>query len=311
MGSSGEGVVATATEYQEEAGFRITPAVAWLLAINIGVFFLQLAVFGERNVFATLGFDSVAMPAGWWTMATYMFVHAGLAHIAFNMFALWTFGPRVESEWSTRGFIAFYLWCGLGGSLTHLILVRSGVLVGASAAVFGVMLAFAMRWPDEEVFVFGIIPMKTKWFVAWLVAINLLLAIASQRGGAGGSSIAAIAHLGGLLFGWIYIKGPGTGGIERFRQRVAAVPDEADEMPRAVPKPQPRTRDSSVSRTDAIVAKSLAVTPKLLPPVPDTRKRRAEELNRVLDKISSSGVESLSPDERKVLERFSRELRGG
>lgn len=311
MGSSGEGVVATATEYQEEAGFRITPAVAWLLAINIGVFFLQLAVFGERNVFATLGFDSVAMPAGWWTMATYMFVHAGLAHIAFNMFALWTFGPRVESEWSTRGFIAFYLWCGLGGSLTHLILVRSGVLVGASAAVFGVMLAFAMRWPDEEVFVFGIIPMKTKWFVAWLVAINLLLAIASQRGGAGGSSIAAIAHLGGLLFGWIYIKGPGTGGIERFRQRVAAVPDEADEMPRAVPKPQPRTRDSSVSRTDAVVAKSLAVTPKLLPPAPDTRKRRAEELNRVLDKISSSGVESLSPDERKTLERFSRELRGG
>lgn len=311
MESSGEGVVATATEYQEEAGFRITPAVAWLLAINIGVFFLQLAVFGERNVFATLGFDSAAMPAGWWTMATYMFVHAGLAHIAFNMFALWTFGPRVESEWSTRGFIALYLWCGLGGSLTHLILVRSGVLVGASAAVFGVMLAFAMRWPDEEVFVFGIIPMKTKWFVAWLVAINLLLAIASQRGGAGGSSIAAIAHLGGLLFGWIYIKGPGTGGIERFRQRVAAVPDEADEMPRAVPKPQPRTRDSSVSRTDAVVAKSLAVTPKLLPPAPDTRKRRAEELNRVLDKISSSGVESLSPDERKILERFSRELRGG
>jgi hypothetical protein len=243
-------------------------------------------------------------------MATYMFVHAGLAHLAFNMFALWTFGPRVEAEWSTRGFTAFYLWCGLGGALTHLILVRSGVLVGASAAVYGVMLAFALRWPDEEVFVFGIIPMKTKWFVAWMVVVNLLLAMASQRGG-GGSSIAAIAHLGGLIFGWVYIKGPGSGGIERFRRRVAAVPDDRDEMPRAVPKPQPRSRESSLSRTDAVVAKSVAVTPKLLPPAGDTRKRRAEELNRVLDKISQSGVQSLSPDERTILERFSRELRGG
>ncbi len=300
--------MATATEYQEEAPFRITPAVAWLLAINIGVYFLQLAVFGERNVFAALAFDSVAMPAGWWTMATYMFVHAGLAHLAFNMFMLWTFGPRVEAEWSARGFTAFYLWCGLGGALTHLILVRSGVLVGASAAVYGVMLAFALRWPDEEVFVFGIIPMKTKWFVAWMVVINLLLAMLSQRGGPG-SSIAAIAHLGGLAFGWIYIKGPGSGGIERFRRRVAAVPDEPDEMPRPVPKP--RTRESPVSRADAVVARSMAVTPKLLPPPPDTRSRRAEELNRVLDKISRSGVQSLSPDERRILERFSRELRGG
>lgn len=303
--------MATATEYQDEARFRITPAVAWLLAINIGVFFLQLAIFGERNVFGALGFQSAAMPAGWWTMATYMFVHAGLAHVAFNMFMLWTFGPRVESAWTTGSFIAFYLWCGLGGALTHLILVRSGVLVGASAAVYGVMLAFALRWPDEEVFVFGIIPMKTKWFVAWMVAINLALAVASQRGGTGGSGIAAIAHLGGLLFGWAYIKGPGSGGIERFRQRVAAIPDDADEMPRAVPKPHPRTRESSVNRTDAVVAKSMAVTPKLLPPPGDTRKRRAEEVNRVLDKISKSGVQSLSPDERTILERFSRDLRGG
>ncbi|MGI9141304.1 MAG: rhomboid family intramembrane serine protease [Gemmatimonadaceae bacterium] len=298
-------------EFQEERRFGITPAVGWLLAINIGVFFLQLTIFGERNVFGALGFESVVMPAGWWTMATYMFVHAGLAHLAFNMFALWTFGPRVESEWTTRSFTAFYLWCGLGGALTHLILVRSGVLVGASAAVYGVMLAFAIRWPDEEVFVFGLIPMKTKWFVGWMVVVNLALAVASQRDGAGGSGIAAVAHLGGLVFAWVYIKGPGSGGIERFRRRVAAIPDDADEMPRAVPKPQPRTRESAASRTDSVVAKSIAITPKILPPPVDSRKRRSEELNQVLDKISRSGVESLSPDERTILERFSRELRGG
>lgn len=302
--------MAITSDYPEEQRFGITPAVAWLLAINIGVFFVQLAIFGERNIFNALGFASAEMPAGWWTIGTYMFVHAGLAHLAFNMFALWTFGPRVEAEWGTRGFTAFYLWSGLGGALTHLILVRSGVLVGASAAIYGVMLAFAMRWPDEEVLVFGVIPMKTKWFVAWMVVINLLLAMASQSGGTG-SGIAAIAHLGGLLFAWVYIKGPGSGGIERFRRRVAAIPDDQDEMPRAVPKPQPRTRDSSVSRTDAVVAKSMAATPKLLPPKVDSRKRRSEEVNRVLDKISQSGVQSLSPDERTILERFSRELRGG
>ena len=129
---------------------RMTPAVQWLMAANIGVYFLQLTLIGPDQIFRALGLSVGDLASGWWTPFTYMFVHAGLWHLAFNMFALWMFGPRVEESWSTRGFLYFYLWCGLGGAVAHLLLQRNAGLIGASAAVSGVMLAYALRWPDED-----------------------------------------------------------------------------------------------------------------------------------------------------------------
>ena len=173
------------TSYDQPTHPRMTPAVQWLIAANIGVFFLQVTLFGADNVFGAIGLDPAQFPADWWTIVSYMFVHGGLWHIAFNMLSLWMFGPRIENIWGARSFTYFYLWCGIGGAIAHLIFTGEAGLVGASAAVMGVLLAYALRWPDEEVYVFGVLPMKTRWLVVWLALINLAMGISSSSGGSG------------------------------------------------------------------------------------------------------------------------------
>lgn len=293
---------------------RMTPAVQWLLAANIGVYFLQVALIGSENVYRALGLTG-DLAYGWWTPFTYMFVHAGLAHIAFNMFALWMFGPRVEYSWNTRSFTYFYIWCGLGGAVAHLLLQRNAGLIGASAAVSGVMLAYALRWPDEEVYLFGVIPMKTRWLVVWMVVINLAMGVASSPGESG---IGWFSHLGGLAFGWIYLRMSSFGGLDNFRRWVSPVPDEPEDGFRAVPRVKPSNRqqsDRGGSDVDEVVAKSNAIVTRparsaLLPRAEDSRQHSAERLDVVLDKISKQGIESLTGDEVRLLEEMSRKLRG-
>lgn len=291
----------------------ITPAVKWLIAASVAVFFLQLTVVRPLDMYGALAFKMVDLQAGrWWTIFTYMFVHGSLLHIAVNMYTLWMFGRRVEHVWSPGAFTRFYLWCGLGGWLFHLLFARNvGFLLGASAATFGVMLAYAMRWPDDEVFLFGIVPMKVKWLVTALVVVNLVMGI-STAGPGGGS--AYFAHLGGLAFGWLYLRTPSAQSIERLRQRVSQLPDVQDETPRAIPRSLPRQRERERgNEIDEIVAKSKAVVtrqrPAARPASSKKRDSRADALNVVLDKISQKGLGSLTSEERKLLEEMSRELR--
>jgi len=291
----------------------MTPAVQWLLAANIGVYFIQLTLFRSDAVYRALGLSADNITATWWTPLTYMFVHAGLWHLAFNMFALWMFGPRVEYSWNTRGFTYFYIWCGLGGALAHLLLQGNASLIGASAAVSGVMLAYALRWPDEEVYLFGVIPMKTRWLVVWMVLINLAMGVASTPGGSG---IAWFSHLGGLAFGWLYLRMSSFGGLDNFRRWVSPVPDEPEDAFRAVPKVRPRNRQrSDRGEVDEVVAKSNAIVARpvrsaLVPRTEDLSHRSAERLDIVLDKISKHGIESLTSEEVRLLEDMSRKLRG-
>jgi len=292
---------------------RMTPAVQWLLAANIGVYFLQLTLFRSDAVFRALGLSADSLTSSWWTPFTYMFVHAGLWHLAFNMLALWMFGPRVEHSWNTRGFTYFYVWCGLGGAVAHLLLQGNASLIGASAAVSGVMLAYALRWPDEEVYLFGVIPMKTRWLVVWMVLINLAMGVASTPGGSG---IAWFSHLGGLAFGWLYLRMSSFGGLDNFRRWVSPVPDEPEDAFRAVPKVRPRNRQrSDRDEVDEVVAKSNAVVARparsaLVPRTEDSNRQSAERLDLVLDKISKHGIESLTSEEVRILEDMSRKLRG-
>jgi membrane associated rhomboid family serine protease len=293
---------------------RMTPAVQWLLAANIGVYFLQITLLGPENVYSALGLSVGDLASGWWTPFTYMFVHAGLWHLAFNMLALWMFGPRVEHSWTTRGFTYFYIWCGLGGAVAHLLLQRNAGLIGASAAVSGVMLAYALRWPDEEVYLFGVIPMKTRWLIVWMVVINLAMGVASSPGKSG---IGWFSHLGGLAFGWIYLRMSSFGGLDNFRRWVSPVPDEPEDGFRVVPRMKPSNRqrsDRGGGEVDEVVAKSnVTVTrpsrPALLPRAEDPNQRSAERLNLVLDKISKQGIESLTSEEVRLLEDMSRKLR--
>jgi membrane associated rhomboid family serine protease len=300
------------TSFDQPTHPRITPAVQWLIAANIGVFFLQVTLFGGDNVFGALGLDPSRFPAEWWTIVTYMFVHGGLWHIAFNMLSLWMFGPRIENIWGARSFTYFYLWCGIGGAIAHLIFTGEAGLVGASAAVMGVLLAYALRWPDEEVYVFGVLPMKTRWLVVWLALINLAMGISSSSGGSG---IGWFAHLGGLAFGWIYLRVSAFGGLDNFRRWVSPVPDEPEDY-RAVPRRVPRNRDRTdrADGIDEVVAKSNAVAAKatrtaVLPKPDKNTQQSSEKLDMVLEKISKHGMESLTAEEQGVLEEMSRRLR--
>jgi len=285
---------------------RMTRAVQWLLALNIGIYFLQLTLFGSDAVYSALALDPARFPAAWWTLVTYMFVHAWLAHLAFNMFTLWMFGPRLEQEWGTRSFVQFYIWCGIGGAIAHLVFARHSSVIGASGAISGVLVAYALRWPDEEVYLFGVIPMKSRWLVAALLGMNIVFALSPS------SRIDWTAHVGGMAFGWIFLKLYAVGGINRVRGWVSAVPDESEDMPRAVPRNRSPMRDRG--SVDEVVARSNAMVLRQSKPVQhvpkhETPKEYAARVNRVLDKISQQGIDSLTRDERRLLEEMSRKLR--
>src|ERR1700694_676202 len=238
--------------YEVPESPRMTRAVQWLLTLNIGIYFLQLTLFGRDAIFSPLALDPARFPSAWWTVLTYMFVHAWLAHLAFNMFTLWMFGPRLEQVWGTRSFVQFYLWCGLGGAIAHLIFAQHSAVIGASGAISGVLVAYALRWPDEEVYLFGVIPMRSRWLILAMLVMNLIFALSPN------SRIDWTAHVGGMAFGWIFLKLYAVGGIKRVRGWVSAVPDESEDMPRAVPRGRPPTR-ACAAGVDEVVARSNAI----------------------------------------------------
>jgi membrane associated rhomboid family serine protease len=295
----------------DQSGPRIsiTPAVQWLIALCVAIYFLQLTVVGANDMIALLGFQARELTARWWTAVTYMFVHGGFWHVALNMYMLFLFGPRVEREWSPAEFTRFFLLCGLGGLLLHLLLFRDGaMLIGASAAVYGVALAYARRWPDDEIYLFAVIPLKVKWWIALLVLMDLVSGLTNERTG-----VAHFAHLGGFLTGYLYLRSMEALRSDGPRPRIKPVPDFGDETPRAIPRGLPRQRERA-DEVDDIVAKSKAVlaqrpSVQTLPP-----KRQSvtveTELDGLLDKISEHGLESLTADERRLLEEASRKMRG-
>src|SRR5438874_9063279 len=209
---------------------RMTRAVQWLLALNIGIYFLQLTLFGSDAVYRALALDPARFPTAWWTIGTYMFVHTWLAHLAFNMFTLWMFGPRLEQKWGSRNFLQFYLWCGLGGAVAHLVFAQHSAVIGASGAISGVLVAYALRWPDEEVYLFGVIPMKSRWLVAAMLAMNIVFALSPS------SRIDWTAHVGGMAFGWIFLKLYAMGGFKGGRAWGSPFQESWEAMPVACPR---------------------------------------------------------------------------
>ena len=312
--------MANPTPFEAPDRPRLTRSVQVLVAINVAMLFLQWTVVSDADAFAVLGFQSGSLQRTLWSALTYMFVHYGVWHLALNMYALLAFGPRLETAMGTRAFTLYYLWCGLGGAVAHMLFVRSGLLIGASAGVLGVMFAYWQQWPEEETSLFGVIPMRP-WSVLMLLGSAILVSGAIDAGAAvaGGERIAYVAHVGGIAFAWLYMRTPPAASIERFRQRISPAPDYAqDETPRAIPRTLPRTRTNTQrDDVDEIVAKSKAVAAQQQPrpmaralvvPVPP-REEGVAELDRVLDKISLEGLESLTPAERAVLDAMAKRLR--
>lgn len=273
--------------------YALTPWVRRLLVANLIVFLFQVTLFTLQSSANMFGFVPLLAAQRPWTFLTYMFLHGGALHLAFNLLALFMFGGAVEDRLGSRAFIWFYLLCGLGGaalSFMLMMLVPFGVpIVGASGAIYGLMVAFAWYWPDAPIYVFPFpVPIPARWLVTFAVAISLLLALPPFNGGDG---VAHLAHLGGVAAGFLYLKADGwrLGRAERHVRRASA--------PSVLVTPVPRGRAARGS--SAPQAKKR--------PVSDDRAHA--EIDRVLDKINATGIESLTPAERKFLFEMSRHLR--
>lgn len=271
--------------------YVLTPWVRRLLVANLIVFLFQVTLLTLQGSIQTFGFIPLLAAERPWTFVTYMFLHGGALHLAFNLLALFMFGGPVEDRFGTRSFIGFYLLCGMSGALLSLLLVQGFAIgtpiVGASGAIYGVLVAFAWHWPDAPIYIFPLpVPIPAKWLVTFVFAVSLLLAVP------GGGGVAHLAHLGGMIAGFLYLKAQDMrlGRAERHLRRVSE--------PSVLVTPVPRGRTVRGRGGSAPQAKSQQP--------PDARAHA--EIDRVLDKISATGIESLTPAERKFLVEMSRHM---
>jgi membrane associated rhomboid family serine protease len=139
-----------------------------------------------------------------WQLVTYMFLHGGIQHILFNMLALWMFGVPLEQTWGTRRFLNYYFLCGIAAGVCDVVVTvalgRHTSTIGASGAIYGVLLAFGVLFPDTTLLMSFLFPIKAKYLVMIYAAVALLSALGSNSG------VSNVAHLGGMLFGLIYLK---------------------------------------------------------------------------------------------------------
>lgn len=178
-------------------------AVKHLLIINVLVFLATIMLERQGRFDITNSLALWSLQSGQfhiWQPVTYMFMHAGIDHIFFNMFALWMFGCILENYWGTRRFILYYLVCGIGAAAVNLLIAPGGPTVGASGAVYGILLAFGMMFPNEQIYLYFLLPIKAKWFVIGYAAIEFFEGVFHSMDG-----IAHFAHLGGMLFGLLLI----------------------------------------------------------------------------------------------------------
>lgn len=245
----------------------MTPIVRFLIAANVGAFFLQMMQPMVTGMFAFVPRYALFRP---WTIVTYMFLHGGMMHLLFNMLALYFFGPRVEERLGSRRFTFLYFLSGLTGALVSFIFSPANPIIGASAGVFGVMMGFAHFWPHEPIHIWGIIPVPARM----LVIITTVLAIWSGFGGRGGQT-AHFAHLGGYAGAYAYLRWLDRKRGE-FRRQATAAPTAAAQKLSGW-KSIDRARIHEVNR---------------------------DEVDRILDKISAEGIGSLTEQEKLFLSNF-------
>lgn len=191
----------------------MTPAVKAIIWANIALFVVGMFV-SEITLYFGLIPEAV-LERGWlWQPATYMFLHAGPGHILFNMLGVWMFGVELERMWGTKFFARFYAITGIGAGITAIVAsllpvdalqaTYSARTIGASGALYGLLMAFALHFPDRPILMFMLFPIPAKYFVMILGALAFLMAPGSQ--------VSNAAHLGGLLFGYLYLNTRSGGG---------------------------------------------------------------------------------------------------
>ena len=180
--------------------------IKWLLISNTAVFLIwTLGPIGfQQDVLNYFALNKVISIRLVWQLFTYLFLHGGVFHLVFNMLALWMFGSPLESDWGTRRFLRYYFICGVGAGLFDLVLslILGGgrPTIGASGAIYGVLLAFGVCYPEQTVLMNFLFPIKAKYMVAIYAAIALYSSLGVNSG------VSNIAHLGGMAVGFVYLK---------------------------------------------------------------------------------------------------------
>lgn len=249
----------------------MTPWVRRLLIANVVVFLAMPALPGW--FVNQLVLVPVLVPLRPWTVISYQFLHAGLWHLLFNMILLFFFGPRLELRLGSRHFIFFYLVSGIGGAVLS-VFTPQAAIVGASGALFGVLLGFARYWPKEKIWIWALFPVEARLLVIFMAVFSVVVVVMGQ-----GGNIAHLAHLGGFVGGWIYLKVlESRSPARKFKQKLEAVS-------------APAVGNRALARWKGVDRSNL-------------HPLNRQEFERILAKAEDQGLSSLSGQERAFMERF-------
>lgn len=246
-----------------------TDAIKTLIVVNVGLWALSTLGQNQIDLSVIFGLSPGTVWPKIWQPITYMFIHGGFWHVAINMFVLWMFGSEMETIWGRQEFLKYYFLTGIGSGLIWL-LVNTGnpmvVLIGASGAVYGVLLAYGLMFPNRTVLLYFIIPVKVKWLVIFLGAVAFLSSMTST------TNISHLAHLSGMVIGYVYLKYAHhwQGLSLQFRRKVVNIKSQVEER-----KEQRK-----------IMLK--------------------QEMNQILDKMNQSGYRGLSDYDKERLHEISK-----
>ncbi len=266
-------------QYQSPASYDLfgwgrprSNMIRGLIIINVAIWILVTLTATDRLLFYYFGLvpQLVWSRLMVWQPFTYMFLHAGFWHVALNMFVLWMFGSELEREWGGRSFLRYYFITGAGaGLVTVLFDLNSTVpVIGASGAIYGVLLAYGLAYPNRNVYLYFLFPVKVKYFVGFLAVMAFLASIQP-----GGSTISHLTHLSGMVIGWLYLKSGWRAAWYRVGQRVSNLQQERS------------SQDEFLESEE------------------DIQLRR--QVDRILDKINTEGFASLTQEEQNLLYKAS------
>jgi membrane associated rhomboid family serine protease len=281
-------------------GFKFfPPVIKSLLISNVAIFFLAnfFSLFSIQGTPLSAIINTMLPLYPWgdgfhvWQLFTYMFMHGGVMHLLLNMLALWMFGMELENGWGSQKFFLYYMLCGVGAGLSNLFIGplfgSGGPTVGASGAIYGVLIAFGMVYPERPVFVYFLLPIRAKYFVLLFIAFELFNGVTGTADG-----VAHFAHLGGAAVGLVYLlidrrKLPWQGIFTRARQRI--IPSE-------------KVNEYSTTETHHIS------DAKYYDLRDEEERTNQERIDEILDKISQNGYPSLTEKEKKILFEASKKL---
>lgn len=246
------------------------------------------------------GVDNNGIPFNFqvWQLITYQFMHGGFSHILFNMFGLWMFGMEVENTWGSRKFLYFYLTCGVVAGLFQLFLTPllgggQAVTIGASGAVYGVLLAFAMMFPDRYIFLYFFIPIKAKYLIGFLIIMEFMLVDSANSG------VAHLAHLGGAFAAFLFIMFDKNTHVA-FKNLFRGSSFKTD-----------KPFNPFGGNNNPFKRKSDDVQDANYYDVKDenTDTINQQEIDEILDKISKSGYQNLTEREKRILFQASKKMK--